>query len=90
MQLWGHAEQEPALQGQGVEAIDGFYRKIGLDCSLRAIGSSRAEMRRALLHMGAYVEQETQLLPGVFHFRGGVTMGEAERVLDELALVIGS
>ena len=47
-------------------------------------------MRRALLHMGDYVKQETQLLPGVFHFRGGVTPGEADRVLDALDPIIGT
>ena len=79
-----------AFQGQDVDGIAEYYRAIGLDCSLRAIGSSRTEMRRALLHMGDYVKQETQLLPGVFHFRGGVTPGEADRVLDALDPIIGT
>ncbi len=78
-----------AYQEQDVERIADYYERLGLDCRLQAIGSSRSEMLDALLHMRTYVKQEAQLLPGVFHFRDGISSDIAERLLDELEPVIG-
>lgn len=76
-------------QGQDVRPIARFLRAVGLDCRFDAVGVSRAELRRALLHMGDYVKEERQLLPGVFHFRGGVAPEAADRLLDDVAALLG-
>lgn len=76
-------------QGQDVRPIAAFLRGIGLDGRFEAVGTTRAELRRALLGMGAYVREEAQLLPGVFHFRG-MTGEEADRVLDEVERLLES
>jgi glycerol-1-phosphate dehydrogenase [NAD(P)+] len=75
-------------QGQDVRPIARFLREVGLDCRYEAVGTTRAELRAALLHMGAYVREELQLLPGVFHFRSGVTPEEADRALEEVAALL--
>jgi len=75
-------------QGQDVTRIAESLRTVGLDCRFEAVGATRAELRAALLHMGAYVKEEAQLLPGVFHFRGSPTPAEADRVLDEVAALL--
>ena len=69
-------------QGQDVAPVARFLRELDLDCRYEAVGTSRAEMRAVLLGMGEYVRQEAQLLPGVFHLRGGVPAGEVDALLD--------
>jgi glycerol dehydrogenase-like iron-containing ADH family enzyme len=76
-------------QQQDIGPIARFLEGIGLDCSLKAVGTSRQEMKEALLHMHHYVQGETQLLPGVFHFKKGIGSKEADRLLDELKPIIG-
>lgn len=73
------------FQGQDVTPIARFLRGIDLDCRFEAVGTSRAELRRTLLHMPTYVREESQLLPGVFHFREDIAAAEVDRVLDEVA-----
>lgn len=75
-------------QGQDVAPIAEFLRAIDLDCGYVALGTSRDEVREALLGVGAYVGEETQLLPGVFHFEGGVAPETADRVLDDLEALL--
>ena len=66
-----------------------FLKEIDLNCTLAAIGSNRAEMLRALTHIHTYVQMETQLLPGVFHFRSPIDEAEADRILTALEPHIG-
>jgi glycerol-1-phosphate dehydrogenase [NAD(P)+] len=73
-----------AYQGQDVTPIQDFFRVMGLDISPEANGLDRATVRQALLQMRDYVRSETQLLPGVFHFRNGIEPAEADRILDVL------
>ena len=76
--LAGHA------QGQDVAPVGAYLRAIGLDVRPAALGTSRAELRRALLGLGDYLREETQLLPGVFHFRDDLREEEADELLDVL------
>lgn len=69
-------------QGQDVRPVASFLRELGLDCSLDSMGVSREAMLRALVHVGRYVLEERQLLPGVFHFRPP-TEADARSLLDE-------
>jgi glycerol dehydrogenase-like iron-containing ADH family enzyme len=77
-----------AYQGQDVGPIARYLREIGLDCSFAGVGTTRDEVRACLLAMGDYVRQETQLLPGVFHFRDGITGSEADRVIAEVERLV--
>jgi len=70
-----------SLQGQKTEPVLRFLAEIGLDVSLQAVGAGPEELRAALLGVGDYVRQETQLLPGVFHFREGISEAEADELL---------
>jgi len=78
-----------SVQGQDVEPVRRFVADIGLDASLGAAGVSRREMRAALLAVGEYVRQEGQLLPGIFHFRGGIAEAEADDLLVRLQNSLG-
>lgn len=69
-------------QGQDITAPGVFLREAGLDVSYEAVGTSRAEITAVLRRMGAYVREESQLLPGVFHFFNGIGDADIERVLD--------
>lgn len=57
------------VQGQDVERVVGFLRRVGLDCRPAAVGVDPDALARVLGSMRRYVEAETQLLPGVFHLR---------------------
>ncbi len=72
-------------QGQEIGPVADFLQRLQLDCRLNAVGTSRGELLRTLLEMGRYVKQEEQLLPGVFHFREGIGVEEAQGLLTELA-----
>lgn len=76
-----------AYQGQDLRPVKDFLRAVQLDCSPRAVGLSTDEVLRALMAMGDYVRQESQLLPGVFHFRGGVTESDARDVMAEAGII---
>lgn len=69
-------------QGRDVAEIRSFLEEVRLDVGLAAAGASREEMRDVLAGMGEYVRQETQLLPGVFHFLGEISAEEADALLD--------
>jgi glycerol-1-phosphate dehydrogenase [NAD(P)+] len=69
-------------QGQDTGPVRSFLEEVGLACSFAAVGTCRREMRDALIGMDDYIRQERQLLPGVFHFRGGIREEEADAVLD--------
>lgn len=71
-----------AYQGQDVQPIIEFVRAVGLDCSLRAVGTCREELQQVLCTMGDFVASEGQLLPGVFHFKGNVPADEAAALID--------
>ena len=71
-----------AFQGQDMQPTIEFVRAVGLDCSLGAVGTNRAELVEVLTTMGEFVRNETALLPGVFHFRGSVPVDEAYRLVD--------
>ena len=75
-----------AAQGQDVAPVRSFLEEVGLDVGFEAVGTTRREMRGVLLDMAGYVRQETQLLPGVFHFRGEMSDEDA----DELLAVVAS
>jgi glycerol dehydrogenase-like iron-containing ADH family enzyme len=75
-----------AYQGQDVGPVKRLLHDVRPDASFRAVGTTRDEVRRCLLSIGDYVARETQLLPGVFHFRGGIDARDAERVLDAAGL----
>jgi glycerol-1-phosphate dehydrogenase [NAD(P)+] len=70
------------LQGQDLAPIEAFLKELGLECSPEALGVSRERAREALVGMGDYLKAEPQLLPGVFHFRGGLTPEEADELID--------
>jgi len=77
------------IQGQDVTPIAKFLEEIKLNCTLASIQSDRDEMAKALMNIKDYVKTETQLLPGVFHFRHAVEEDEALIVLKELEQYIG-
>lgn len=77
------------VQGQDIEPMARFLKQIDLNCTLGAIGSNRTEMLKALTHIHTYVQMETQLLPGVFHFRSPIDEAEADRILTALEPHIG-
>ncbi len=70
-----------ACQGQDLAPVARCLRDLRLDCRPGAVGTTRDELRACLLRMGEYVRQESQLLPGVFHFRGDVAADDADRAL---------
>lgn len=70
-------------QGQDVSRIADFLQDIGLDCTYRGVGTSPQEMFSCLLAMRSYLHEEKQLLPGVFHFRDGISPEDAAKVLAE-------
>jgi len=70
------------FQGQDVAPVRSFLEEVGLDVGPEAAGTSRAELREVLTGMGAYAREETHLLPGVFHFRGGVPEAEVDELLS--------
>lgn len=62
-------ELDAALgQSFDAEQLAAFLRDAKLNCSLEAVGVTRAQLRAALLRAGTFVQAEKQLLPGVFHF----------------------
>lgn len=69
-------------QGQDVGRVVRCLQEIGLDCSFSSNQTSREEMSEVLSSMGDYVLQETQLLPGVFHFKGSPSEADIQRMLD--------
>lgn len=71
-----------AYQGQDIAQVRKFLDDVRLDCTPAAVGVTRDEVRQALLAMGEYVRQETQLLPGVFHFRNGISASDADAVMS--------
>jgi glycerol-1-phosphate dehydrogenase [NAD(P)+] len=75
-----------AYQGQDVAPVKRFLADVRLDPSCRAVGTTAGEVRRCLLEMGDYVAHETQLLPGVFHFRGGISAADADAVMAAAAM----
>jgi glycerol-1-phosphate dehydrogenase [NAD(P)+] len=75
-----------AIQGQDIAPVQRFLRDVQLDSSYRAVGTTRDEVRRCLLSMGDYVRHESQLLPGVFHFRGDIDATAADAALATAAL----
>jgi len=75
-----------AYQGQDVAPVRKFLRDVHLDSSYKAVGTTGDEVRRCLLAMGDYVQQESQLLPGVFHFKGGIGPDDADAVMATAAL----
>eukprot|EP00041_Stephanoeca_diplocostata_P014543 m.267396 g.267396 ORF g.267396 m.267396 type:complete len:240 (+) comp19732_c0_seq17:894-1613(+) len=70
------------FQGQDTGVIGRCLQDLGLDCSFAANQTSRDELREILLTMGDYVRSESQLLPGVFHFRGSPAATMADEMLD--------
>lgn len=69
-------------QGQDVQPIVDFLKELNLDCSFTAVGTTREELRQVLTSMGDFVRRETNLLPGVFHFKGSVPESEVDSLLD--------
>lgn len=72
------------FQGQDVAPVRRFLDEIRLDTSCAALGVTPAEVRDCLLALGGYVTAETHLMPGVFHFRNGVTGAEADALMARL------
>jgi glycerol-1-phosphate dehydrogenase [NAD(P)+] len=75
-----------AYQGQDIAPVAAFLRNVQLDSSYQAVGTNRNEVRDCLLAMGDYVVHESQLLPGVFHFRNGISSQEVEAVMAAAGL----
>jgi len=71
-----------AYQGQDTARIVAWLGRLGMDWSFAAVGTTRAEMRQVLLGIGDFVAKERQLLPGVFHFFGGVPEDRVDALLD--------
>ena len=71
--------------------VAAYLRACGLDSSWGAVGTSRAEMRGVLTGMGAFVHGADQrhLLPGVFHFFGGVPEDKVDALLDYTEAALG-
>ena len=63
-------------------ALAVFLKRVGLDCSYEAAKVPRELLRAALLRGGSFCNSETQLLPGVFHFVGGVPENQVDSLLD--------
>ncbi len=70
-----------AHQGQDITPVRRYLESLGLDCRPAAVGVSAAELRRALVGLKDYVAQEGQLLPGVFHFEGGLDEAAANALI---------
>lgn len=79
-----------AWQGQDIRPVAAFLRDVGLDCRLEAVGCTREEVLETLVGMDAYLAHETQLLPGVFHFRGAPGPAEAEGLIRQVEEVLGA
>lgn len=69
-------------QGQDITRVVRCLKDMSVDCSFTAVKTSREEVRHVLLRMDKYVAQESQLLPGVFHFKGAPSESEADSMLD--------
>jgi glycerol-1-phosphate dehydrogenase [NAD(P)+] len=68
-------------QGQDVAPVRRFLEEARLDASCGALGATRDEVRDCLRGIGQYVSQEDQLMPGVFHFRRGVSEADADALV---------
>lgn len=79
-----------AYQGQDIKRMADFFSNLQLDVSLKAIGTTKEEMKQALINMGSYIEKEKQLLPGIFHFNKGISQNQAEELLQFLSPYIGT
>ena len=73
-----------AYQGQDIAPISGFLKAVDLDCSPEALNVTIDELKQALAHMGTYVRNETQLLPGVFHFNEGLSEEKINELLNQV------
>jgi len=73
-----------AWQGQDIAPVAAFLRDVGLDCGFEAVGCTVDEARETLLGMDDYLAHETQLLPGVFHFRGAPGPRDADRLIAQV------
>lgn len=80
-ELWGSADSASPVTA---DMIAGFLKASGLDCTFKGVGVTRDEFREALLKIGKFVHAETQLLPGVFHFFGGVPEDQVDDLLQFL------
>jgi glycerol dehydrogenase-like iron-containing ADH family enzyme len=76
-------------QEQDMRTPRAFLRELKLSLAFPDVGATRAELRRALLHMKTFLAGETQLLPGVFHFGEALSEKTADGLLDTLADVTG-
>lgn len=74
-----------AWQGQDIAPVAAFLRDVGLDCRFEAVGCTADEARATLLDMDAYLAHESQLLPGVFHFKGAPGPDDADRLIALVA-----
>ncbi len=68
-------------QGQDVAPVRRFLDGIRLDTSCAALNTTPREVRDCLLALRDYVTRETQLMPGVFHFRNGVPPADADALV---------
>ena len=73
-----------AFQGQELKHVARFLSKLRLDCSPSAVGTNEAELQDTLRAMEQYVRQEPQLLPGIFHFKTGISPGDTARIMREV------
>ena len=73
-----------AWQGQDIAPVATFLRDVGLDCRFEAVGCTAGEVRDTLRAMDAYLAHESQLLPGVFHFRGAPGPDDADRLIAQV------
>lgn len=75
-------------QEQPLEPVVEFLREVGLDFSPSHVGVSVAELKQTLLRVSHYVNEEPQLLPGVFHHHP-VSEQRADHLLARLADLVG-
>lgn len=70
-------------QGQPVESVLDFCRRLGVNYRPKQIGVEIDEIKKTLLALPEYLDQETQLLYGVYHHKG-VNETAVDRLLAEL------
>lgn len=79
-----------AWQGQDIGPIAAFLKEVGLDCRFQAVGCTADEVHATLTGMDEYLAHESQLLPGVFHFRGAPSPDEASRLIAQVEAALNA
>ncbi len=74
---------------ENAKILSKFFKTLQLDCNMNDDGMpTEAEIKDALLSMSTFLEIETQLLPGYFHFFGDPSIELVNRVIEAVKILL--